>query len=157
MKAHFDALYGEYKDRVYTIARRYLGNREEALDASQDVFVKLYEKAAGVPGGAEQAPYVFRMVINRCIDLIRKRKATAPLDGLASSEDQAARAEERDEVDFLLSWLNPDQRLAVVLKEMMDLTISEISGLTETDEGTIKSRLSRAKEIMREKGTENGK
>ena len=145
----FNALYLEFKDRVYTIARRYLGSRDAALDAAQDVFVRLYEKIKALPAGTERAPYITRMIINRCLDMLRKRRPQEGLEKLEAQNDTAAQAEARDEVDYLLSRLNPDQRLTVILKEIMGHSIEETAKMTGVDEGTVKSRFFRAMEIMR--------
>ena len=101
------------------------------------------------PAGPERAPYIYRMIINRCLDMLRKRRPEGNLDELEATDDTAAQAEARDEVDHLLSRLNEDQRLAIILKEIMGHTVEETATMTDVDEGTVKSRLSRAKEIMR--------
>lgn len=149
--ALFTEIYKEFKDRVYTISYRYLGNRENALDVSQDIFVKLFETQDKLPPAHERGAWIYRITVNRCIDFLRKRKPMASEAELANLEaPRTETVEGRDEVDALLAPLNPDQRLAVILKEIIGLSVEETGRYTNTDAGTVKSRLSRARDTMRD-------
>jgi RNA polymerase sigma-70 factor (ECF subfamily) len=146
----FQTIYQEYKDKVYTIAFRYLPNRQNALDVSQDVFIKIFEDIGKLPLARELGPYIYRMTVNRCIDILRK---IVPLrlseDYRETPQPCTPQADQDDEVDFLLSNLNPDQKMAVILKEILGFSVDETATACSVDSGTVKSRLSRAREAMR--------
>lgn len=147
---NFKTIYQLFKDNVYTIAYRYLSHRQNALDVSQDVFLKIHQNLEKLPPENELAPYIYRMTANRCIDILRKVVPLPLSDSiLPSVEEKQIPGESEDEVNFLLSGLNPDQRMAIILKEIMGLSINEIAATCEVDTGTIKSRLSRGRETMR--------
>jgi RNA polymerase sigma-70 factor (ECF subfamily) len=151
MNKQFLDLYNHYKDKVYTMAYRLCGSRDRALDVAQDIFIKVFEKRRKLTTLENLDAYIFRMTRNRCIDIIRKEKRFEPLpdneNRLAQYED---RAEQADEVDFLLTPLNPDQRVCVILIELLGMSYEETARICETDPGTVKSRMHRAKEKMRE-------
>ncbi|MFH0921452.1 MAG: RNA polymerase sigma factor [Fibrobacterota bacterium] len=149
--ADFLALYQKTRDAVYTIARRYLKGTDAALDAAQDVFLKVHDLQKKILHEPDPVAYVCRMAVNRCID-IRRREAR--YTGLPFGFDRILggrpRTEEKDEIDFLLSPLSDDQRTAVILKEIVGMSVEETATVCQTDPGTVKSRLSRAREKMRE-------
>jgi RNA polymerase sigma-70 factor, ECF subfamily len=146
----FTLIYNEYKDKVYTIACRTLGDAGNAMDVSQDIFVKIYENPGKLPGAGELGAYIYRMTVNRCIDYLRKKNPLRLLkDTDVAASGEAFPADTSDEVGFLLSDLNPDQKTAIILKEIIGLSIEETAQVCSVDQGTVKSRLSRAKEIMR--------
>jgi len=147
----FLSIYNEYKDKVYTIARRTLGDSRNAMDVSQDIFVKIHGDPGKLPPAAELGAYIYRMTVNRCIDYLRKKNPLRLLrEHDIAADGEAFPADTSDEVGFLLSDLNPDQKSAVILKEIIGLSVEETARACSADTGTIKSRLSRAKEIMRE-------
>jgi len=147
----FNPIYKEYKDSVYTIACRYLSNTERAMDVAQDIFIKINEKIDKLPPSGELGAYIYRMTVNRCIDILRKVQPLRLLEEHGNiAEHHVPEVEENDEVDFLLSGLNPDQKMAIILKEILGFSVEDTAGACSCDIGTIKSRLSRARDIMRE-------
>lgn len=147
----FSLLYDKYKDAVYTIAMRYLKNRDNALDISQDVFIKVHDDHKRIAEKADPGAYICRMAINRCIDFQRKNSRLFGLTALFSkpAPKPFQTPEEKDEVDYLLEPLSDDQKIAVILKEITGFTVEETARICECDTGTIKSRLSRARDKMR--------
>src|SRR3989339_1172194 len=148
----FEALYHRLKDKVYSTALRLCGRRDQALDASQDVFIKLYDKRKAWEAGELTDAYIYRMTVNRCLDFKRNEKRLVQLDTAMPDNRRsgANRVDDEDEVERLLSILNPEQRTAVVLQEISGLSYDEIAAATDTDIGTVRSRLSRAKDKMKE-------
>jgi len=147
----FEMLYQKHRDAVYTLARRYLKSPESALDATQDVFLKVFDWRKKIAVEPNPGAYICRMAINRCIDIQRKESWMSRLPfGFDKPAETRDCAEEKDEVDFLLAPLNNDQKTAVILKEIVGMTVEETAGVCRTDVGTIKSRLSRARDKMRE-------
>jgi RNA polymerase sigma-70 factor (ECF subfamily) len=150
-------LYEIYKDSLYTLARRYLLDNESAMDVIQDFFVKVFEKSSKIPEGEAALPYMYRMAVNMCIDVLRKRKkVTALPDNLQYSSGTVELFENRDTVDALMEELNEDQRLMVVLSDILELPVKEISMITGENEGTIRTRLSRARDCMKESADKRG-
>jgi len=146
----FQIIYQEFKDKVYTIACRYLPNRQNALDVSQDVFIRIFENMGKLPPAPERGSYIYRMTVNRCIDILRKViPLRLPEDYRENPQPCIPQIDQDDEVDFLLSDLNPDQKMAVILKEILGFSVNETATACSVDSGTIKSRLSRARESMR--------
>ncbi|MBL8028771.1 MAG: RNA polymerase sigma factor [Fibrobacteres bacterium] len=144
-------LYHVYKDKLYTVARRYLLDDDSAKDAVQELFVKIFENPKRIPLEPETAPYLYKMAVNMCIDQQRKRKRITTLKDLFFSKSKIEeQIQNRDEVDNLMKLLNDDMRFAVILSDMLELPVSEICFITGEQEGAVRTRLSRARAIMRE-------
>jgi len=154
MTNDFNRIYEMYKDNVYTIAYRYLGDPHAALDVSQDVFLALYEKRTKLLHLDHIGPYLYRSTINRAIDNIRKNR-TIPMKSHHERADESSplsQLERQDEVAFLLKGLTPDEKMAVILKDILELKMEEITGLLDIELSAVKSRLFRAREKMRKTG-----
>ncbi len=143
-------MYGSYKDIMYTLARRYLGDNDSAFDAVQDLFVKIFEKSSKIPEEPETGPFLYRMMVNLCIDMLRRKKRLLPIDeNIVTTADTNIDLENKDEVDFMLSRLAPNYRLAIIMAEILELPIREIAYITGDSEVAIRTRISRAKESLR--------
>ncbi|HEY6042556.1 MAG TPA: sigma-70 family RNA polymerase sigma factor [Anaerolineae bacterium] len=163
----FNQLVRAYQGLVYHTAYRVLGEPESASDAAQDAFISAFKHLKEFRGGSFKA-WLLRIVTNACYDQLRakQRKPTASLDALLNDPDKPSpgidqsTAEspqdhaERRELGALLTKaiqsLPIDQRIAVVLSDIDGLTYEEIAEATGTNIGTVKSRLSRARALMRE-------
>lgn len=163
----FNQLVRAYQGLVYHTAYRVLGEPESASDAAQDAFISAFKHLKEFRGGSFKA-WLLRIVTNACYDQLRakQRKPTASLDALLDDPDKLApgidlsTAEspqdhaERRELGALLTKaiqsLPIDQRIAVVLSDIDGFTYEEIAEATGTNIGTVKSRLSRARALMRE-------
>ncbi|MFP4522799.1 MAG: RNA polymerase sigma factor [Fibrobacterota bacterium] len=148
-----EEIYKEYKDRVYSIAYRYLLNRDDAMDAAQETFLAINKRLASLE--PKTAPsYILRTAVNKSIDIYRRNKKTLNektgiLLNMTSKEDFKS-SEYKDEVNFLLEKLSPDQRIAIIICDIIGYDIKSAADLLETEEGTVKSRLSRGKQKMRQ-------
>jgi RNA polymerase sigma-70 factor, ECF subfamily len=153
----FRSLFEIHKDRVYSIALRYCGDRVEAMDIAQDVFLKLFSAIPNFRGDSRFESWLYRIVVNCCFDHKRKKGRFGPLvDDLlgllrAPGEGtlhQLMRNQLGDKVRSAVSALPPDQRIAVVLRYTEGLSYEEISEVLGCTQGTIASRLNRAHKTL---------
>lgn len=157
----FRELFESHRSKVYSIALRYTGNRSEAMDLSQDVFVKLFSRIGEFRGDSSFDTWLYRMVVNCCLDHRRKFSRLVPLFDTLRQRDCLARDTERSQtsrkVQDAVAKLPPEMRLTVVLRYMEGLSYVEIAEVFDCTTGTVASRLNRAhKELAKRlKGMEN--
>lgn len=151
----FRALFETYQDRVYSIALRYTGDPAQALDIAQDVFVKLLNNIGDFRGESGFETWLYRMVVNRCLDQRRRgRRLVALLEGFFARSEQASalegllRSEMQEQVQRVVATLPPEQRIAVVLRYTEGLSYDEIARITRVSAGTVASRLNRAHKFL---------
>ncbi len=148
----FTVLVHRHRDRLWAVALRTAGDADEAADALQDALLSAYRNAAGFRGEAAVTTWLHRIVVNACLDRIRRRVARAaePLGDrdLALPGDSHAAADARMDVESLLRRLPQAQRLAIVLVELEGLSVMEAAQVLGVAEGTIKSRCARARLAM---------
>jgi RNA polymerase sigma-70 factor (ECF subfamily) len=145
----FATLVRRHQDRLWAVALRTLGDREEAADALQDALISAFKGARSYRGDAAVTTWLHRIVVNACIDRTRRRQArpSVPLEGHepVHRRDDHAATEARIDVQAALARLPAAQRLAVVLVDIEDLPVAEVAQLPGVAEGTDKSRCSRAR------------
>jgi RNA polymerase sigma-70 factor, ECF subfamily len=153
----FNLLVSRWEKRVYNYLLRITGNREDALDLTQDVFLKAYQNLRKLDDPGRFAPWLYRIAHNEAYSLFRRRRPEAEA---AEREPQAAQAdvtvgaspafpiELTLAVKSALERLSPDQREAVVLKIYQGFKFEEISEILACPVSTIKSRLYTALEIL---------
>lgn len=142
-----EVLLRRHQTRVYGLAYRLLGNRADALDAAQEVFINLFRKAASFKGQAAFTTWLHRLTVNACTDLGRKRARTPqPIEEVEiASADPIDSADERLDVEKALKALPEEQRTAAVLRDLNGLSYQEIAEITGVPVGTVKSRIARAR------------
>ncbi len=155
----FHALFVLYKDKVYSIALHYSGGAQGAMDITQDVFVKLCTRIGEFRGESSFDSWLYRIVVNCCLDQRRRLRRIVPLAGelvermLCPRESPVAgleREEIRERVQGAVAKLSPELRIAVVLRYTQGLSYDEIGEALGVPPGTVASRLSRAhKELAR--------
>jgi RNA polymerase sigma-70 factor (ECF subfamily) len=173
----FDDLVDEYQQLVYALAYRVLNDAEDARDAAQETFLKIYRHVASFRGEASLKTWICRIAINQARSMDRwwrrrHRADTASLDSplqtlglkdagerrladLLRSEAVTPEAEtlsrERGRrIERALGELKKDFRIAVVLRDIEGLSYEEIAWVTEVSVGTVKSRIARGRETLRE-------
>jgi RNA polymerase sigma-70 factor (ECF subfamily) len=148
----FTGLVRRHRDRLWSIALRTLGDPEEAADALQDALISALRGAAGYRGDAAVTTWLHRIVVNACLDRIRRRQArrSVPLEGreVRARGDDHASTVTRLDVRSALARLPEPQRVALVLVDLEDLPIAEVAHLLGVAEGTVKSRCSRGRTAM---------
>ena len=161
----FEDLVLANQKNVYNLALKMIGNEEDALDVSQEAFLKAYSQLSGFRSESRFSVWLYRLTHNLCVDLIRKRRRekVVPLtyvddEGTAAElelpdlrdlpEAAAIRHELRETIDEGIAALGERHREVFVMREVADLSYAEIAGTLGISEGTVKSRLSRARQNL---------
>ena len=168
----FNTLVLAHQSQVYHVAYRILGTEAAAADATQEAFISAFKSMGHFRGGSFKS-FILRTVTNTCFDVLRynKRRPTTSLDGLAGDDvdegdatsgeeflpsqdenpaDAAERGEIRRHIERAMLRLPPDQRITFVLSDVQGLSYDEIAEVMQTNLGTVKSRLSRARARLRD-------
>lgn len=155
-----------YKDKVYLICYRMLGNTHEAEDLTQETFLRAYVNIDRYNINRKFSTWIYRIATNLCIDRIRKKKPDFSLDAqikgtdgltmysqLSSPrslpEDEVVEMEIQDIVQKAIMNLPEKYRTVVVLKYIEELSLQEIAEILEMPIGTVKTRLYRGREALR--------
>lgn len=153
----FGELVRRHRDRLWAVALRTLGDREEAADAVQDALVSAYRAAHTFRGESAVTTWLHRITVNACLDRARKAasRRTAPLDDterlerlLEPHESAEAPAERQDlhrQLLAALSTLPAEQRAALVLVDMQGYPVAEAALILDVPIGTVKSRCARGR------------
>lgn len=153
----FGELVRRHRDRLWAVALRTLGDREEAADAVQDALVSAYRAAHTFRGESAVTTWLHRITVNACLDRARKAasRKTSPLDDtdrlerlLEPHESAEAPAERQDlhrQLLAALSTLPADQRAALVLVDMQGYPVAEAAEILDVPTGTVKSRCARGR------------
>ncbi|WP_044190954.1 RNA polymerase sigma factor [Hyalangium minutum] len=161
----FEVLVREHQDRVYDFCVRMLGDREEASDLVQEIFVSIHQNVGKFREDSKLSTWIFRISKNQCINRLKylKRRGRGRSEeygevgedalmnamGAPPGPDAALEsARERARVQWAISQLEPDARMLVALRDIEGLSYEEIIEITELAEGTVKSRLHRAREKL---------
>jgi RNA polymerase sigma-70 factor (ECF subfamily) len=158
----FRALYDLYKDRVYSIALYFFhGDHVAASDVTQQVFLKLLANIGQFRGEAVFSTWLYRLVVNACLDEARIRKPRraayfdrSRLEAVAAADSQEARlgqAQEAASVRAAVASLPPKFRIAVLLRYFDDLSYEEMAKVLRCSMGTVASRLSRGHKMLAER------
>ena len=152
----FRALFETFKDRVYSIALRFTGDESLAMDIAQDVFVKLFASIGEFRGDAAFATWVYRLVVNQCLDHRRRSWRMMPIadDLLAvlrapgDSLDSMLHTEMRERVRKAVDKLPAELKMVIVLRYTEGLSYDEIAEVLGCATGTVASRLNRAHKVL---------
>ncbi len=170
-EASFEEVFQRFEQMVFNLAFRILGNREDALEVSQEVFLTVYEKLGGFRGDSSLKTWIYRITVNRAANRCRwwnrmRRRGTVSLDRLLrldgdrnlldvlpargrSPEEQLLVREQRREIARSLLCLPVPQRAAVVMRDIEGLSYEEIAETLEISLGTVKSRIARGREGLK--------
>jgi RNA polymerase sigma-70 factor (ECF subfamily) len=135
---------------MWAVALRTLRDPEEAADAVQDAFLSAYRSAAKFRGDAQVSTWLHRIVVNSCIDLIRRRQArpAVPLpndDAAPAAADQIGGLDRAADVAAALATLPQEQASALVLVDALGYSVDEAARILEAPTGTVKSRCARGR------------
>ena len=157
----FRALYDTYKDRVYSIAYYFFhADADTASEVTQQVFLKLMREMVRFRGDAAFSTWLYRLVVNACVDRSRSRRRDAVgedpvvLDRLAthsSHEELFARREVAESVQRAIATLPGKLRAAILLRYFEDLSYADIAAALNCSIGTVASRLSRGHRLLARK------
>jgi len=149
----FGRLVARHTDRLWAVALRTLCDREEAADALQDALLSAYRSAGSYRGEARVTTWLHRVVVNACLDRVRRKavRPTVPLPASGEPDEPAARRDELAEretaldVEQALAALPAEQRAALVLVDLQGLPVEEAARVLDVPVGTVKSRCSRGR------------
>jgi RNA polymerase sigma-70 factor, ECF subfamily len=153
----FRALFELHKDTAYSIALRFTGDESLAMDIAQDSFVKLFSSIQDFRGEASFESWLYRLVVNRCLDQKRRRRRLLPfvdrlLEGLRFPGETALqtllRQELSGQVRSAVAKLRPEQRIVIVLRYTQGLSYDQIAEILGCATGTVASRINRAHKIL---------
>ena len=164
----FEQLVTIYEKTVFNMAMYIMKDREDALDVSQEVFIKLWRSLESFRGESSLKTYLMMLTRNAAYDLLRKKKRmqSAPLyyeneDGKETSMDIVDESDEANpEQSYLkkekietvrkaISTLDPSYRDVIIMRDISSMSYAEIARVTGLAEGTVKSRLSRARMALK--------
>lgn len=152
----FGSLMQRHQDRLWAVALRTAGNPEDAADALQEAMIKAFRSAGSFRGDSAVTTWLHRIVVNACLDKLRRNKArpSVPLPGsdpdfgpdtLADPRDHHEISELRLELERALSELPPDQRAAIVLVDVQGFSVADAAEVLGCPAGTVKSRCARGR------------
>lgn len=150
--AAFDELMRRHERLVLATALRLLGNLEDAQDASQEVFLRLYRNLGKLDRAGNFPGWLYRVTVNVCHDLRRRRPAAAPVEDAADvpaagadPQQSAAEAERRRALEMSLRLLPEKERAALVLRDLEGLSTEEVARVLGSSEATVRSQISKAR------------
>lgn len=169
----FGLLVDAYQDRVYNLALRMCGNAEDAFDLSQEAFFRAWRGLSGFQQEASFSTWLFRLVSNVCLDWLRakKRRPTVSLttvdengeesqmelpDPGKTPEELLEAAEDREALTKAMNQLPIEYRQILTMRAIDDMNYTEIAAVLQIPEGTVKSRLARARLALRKKVLHSG-
>ena len=160
-KEPFEALIMRHERMIYSLCLRMMGNRQDAEDCAQEAILSAYQAYDGFRGHADAKTWLYRIAYNACVDALRRRKGDTSLEALretgfdpaetrmAGPSETAERNDLRRQIQLAMDQLPPDQRAVMTLRDFQQLSYQEIAQITGMGEGTVKSRLSRARDKVK--------
>ena len=161
----FEKLVSLYGKKIYNYCYRMTGNKEDAEDISQDVFVKSYRSLNGFKRNSQFSTWIYRIAYNACIDHHRKKKVVTVsitrsdedngkqdneiVSESLSLEEEVLMNERKNAVHSAIAKLRPEYRTVILLRDIDGLSYDEIAGVLNIPLGTVKSYISRAREELR--------
>ena len=155
--AVFEQIMSQCERRVLRVALRLLNNPQDAQDAAQEVFLRLYKHLGDLDEARGYEPWLYRVTVNVCRDIGRGRRRSISLaevpDPVAPQPDayhDAERAQQRDIVRRGLSCLGEKERAALVLRDVEGLSTREVAGILGSSENTVRSQICSARLKLRD-------
>lgn len=159
----FNRLMEAHEKRMYAVALRMCANREDAQDCLQEAMLRIYRSIGSFKGQSSFSTWAYRITMNTCLDELRRRKnkqntsldsllevGWSPTDGGNAPEDHAIQSETRRALQRAIHELPEDMRSAIILRDIHGLSYDEIAQSLDVNVGTIKSRISRGRDKLRE-------
>lgn len=163
----FEQLISGYQKKVFNIALKMLGNHEDASEAAQEALIKVFRSISGFKEESSISTWIYRIATNTCLDELRKRKnnrvvyldeeiklddneVTRQIEDDRPTPDILAEQKEiRGIVQKAVSMLSEDYRTVIVLRDIQGFSYQEIASITRCPEGTVKSRINRARQELK--------
>jgi RNA polymerase sigma-70 factor, ECF subfamily len=151
--AAFEPLVERYQRVFFSVALRLLGDYEDARDATQNAFVRAYERLDTYDPARRFFSWMYRIVVNECLNVRRARRPSEPLAPTmpaTTRADPVEAAERHDRIQAALVKLSEDYREVIVLRYFAELSYQQISDAIDVPEKTVKSRLFSARQRLAE-------
>lgn len=157
----FEQLTEQYYQKIYNIALGMVGSHHDAQDAAQNVLIKLYRSIGSFKFQSKFSTWVYRVTANVCMDEIRSRKRaksnetvdisekTDVASSLATPEESALSKETSSVLRKAIASLKPQQREMIILRDVNGFSYTQIAEILKCSEGTVKSRISRARDNLK--------
>lgn len=157
--AAFEAIYRKYASFVYNVAYRITPLKEDAQEITQEVFITVHRQLAGFQFKSSLKTWLYRVTVNCALNMLKKKKRECKdvsyIDESYETPDQQNLLEEliknedqQHQIERLLRVLNPDERAAIVLRNIEGLSYEEIAQSLNLNINTVRTRLKRAREKM---------
>ena len=160
----FNRLMEQHEKRMYAVALRMCQNREDAQDCLQEAMLRIYKSIGSFKFQSSFSTWAYRITMNTCLDELRRKKnkqnasldslvevGFSPSDGINAPEQHAIQSDLRRTLHSAIGELPDDMRSAIVLRDVHGMAYEEIAQALDVNVGTIKSRISRGREKLREK------
>lgn len=165
----FETLIRNYEVKVYNVALHMLKNEDDAKDVAQDTLIKIYKKLKDFNGKSSFSTWIYRITVNTSLDHLRKIKREKEFQQKVNEHDDELKQEfldkpehsgqpekellKKEKVKALyaaMERLKPDQKSVIVLRDIQGLSYKEIAQIIDATEGTVKSRLNRARSKLKD-------
>ncbi len=153
----FAALVEPYQKRLYNLAFRMTGHREEAADIVQDSLLRAYTSLKSFHAQAAFGTWLYKVATNVCLDALRRRKrqpeisAKPPAGGEGQGEDPSPAWERRQSIQKAVTGLPPELRAAVVLRDIQGFAYEEIAAILGLTPENVKTRIHRGRALLRQR------
>ena len=165
----FELLISSYDKRAYNIAYRVMGNEEDAKDMAQEALLRVFRALKDFKGQSSFSTWLYRIVTNVCLDELRRRKNEkyVSMDSAIQTdngelhmelcsdketpENVYERVEQRELIKSAIREMNEEYRSVIVLRDIQGFSYDEISNILDCSLGTVKSRINRARTMLRDK------
>lgn len=153
----FEELVRRYQNKIFTIAYRMLGSREDAADFAQEAFVKAFRALPQFRGDASFQTWLYHIITNVCRDELRRRVSRSAvsldkeviIDQALGPQELLENKEIGEAIQNAINLLGPEYRLTLIMREIQGLSYEEIANKLNCSVGTVKSRLNRARTNMK--------
>ncbi|MFA5103851.1 MAG: sigma-70 family RNA polymerase sigma factor [Candidatus Margulisiibacteriota bacterium] len=162
MKYDFSQVYAKYKDKIWGLISKYAPARHDREDLFQEIFLKVHKNLDRFRGDSDIGTWLFRIAVNEAINFGRKKGRLLKLEQVVEKLNIFKKAQEPEEIEEdIRKWaplkvLNQKQKLILIMAEVEEIKMSDIAKYMKISEGTVKSNLFRAKEILRKEIEKGG-
>lgn len=157
----FETLAERHERALYLLCLRMMGNAQDAQDCVQEALLRAFRAYDGFRGDADGKTWLYRIAYNTCLDALRKRRQEVSLEALREQGfdpvdqrmprpgEALERQELRRQIEAAMAQLPEDQRAVMILRDFQQMPYEEIAKVLRISEGTVKSRLNRAREKVK--------
>ncbi|HAZ36986.1 MAG TPA: RNA polymerase subunit sigma-24 [Clostridiaceae bacterium] len=160
----FETLILSYEKKIYNLCLYMVKNKEDAFDLTQETAIKIYKSISKFKGDSKFSTWVYRITYNTCLDFIKRKKDELPYDDMIVNEnninyrmDNVIESKETKAIiKKCIMQLNSDYRTVIILRDISGLSYKEISDILQIEIGTVKSRINRARQALKNELIKNG-